>query len=314
MGYWFEKGESRRFPRISMPIQVHITPITPIRSLDIYALGINYFPPSVEKKIQQTKLDVWHWVKRIQEQKDILDPVFIEAVDLIDNFGEVIKAAQQGRNPELSDPKDPVILQKLFTGFQKIFALQEPAPKTFYYFDQMNQKFLVYAQNLVFSLKKSSPGKFVSTMDFQTDFELDNTIANFSKPKFKQVPLAQALFYLARYLDLHINAYVEYLNDLQPLKTARKAPTKNVDISACGLAVKSNKRFPLGCKVNVLLYFADTNEALKLSSTIVRSATVHGEETECNAVDYYFPNGKDQNIIQRQIELQQLYRCPDVTL
>lgn len=314
MGYWFEKNESRRFPRIEMPVQIHITPTNPIRSKDIHALGIDYFPPSVEKKIQKTKLDLWHSVKHIQEQQDILEPVFFETIDLIDTFGEVVKDAQQGRNPELSDPKDPVILQKLFSGFQRFSSLQTPAPKTFYYFDQLNQKFLVYAQNLVYGLKKSTPGKFISTLAFQTDFEIDKTIANFSQPKFQQVPLAKALFYLSQYLNLHLAAYREFLQDLLPNKSAKKLPKLDINLSACGLAIRENKRIPLGCKVDVTLYFADTDETLKIKGSIVRSVTLAKQQTECNALDYYFPDGKDQNIIQRQIELMQLYRCPDVSL
>lgn len=314
MDYWFEKGESRRFPRIDMPVQTHITPTNPIRDNEIFALGIDYFPPSVEKKIQKTKLEIWHWVKNIQEQKDILEPVFIETVDLIDSFGEVIKGASHGKNPENEEQPNPIIFQQLCTGFQKIFTLREPAPKTFQYFEQMNQKFLVFSQNLVYSLKKSTSSKFVSTMKFQTDFNIDKTIASFDKPKFKKVPLAQALFYLSQYLNIHLEAYLEYLQDLQPIKSARKAPLKDVNISACGLAIKANKRFTIGCKVDVFFYFPDTDEALKLKSTIVRSASLPKEETECTALDYYFPDGKDQNIIQRQIELRQLHRCPEIAL
>lgn len=311
MGFWFEKGESRRFPRVEIPVQIHITPSDPIRNQDIYALDVNYFPPSVEKKIQQTKLEIWHSVKHIQEQKDILEPVFIEAVDLIDTFGELIKNACCGKNPAL-DPEKAIVFQKLLSGFQKIFTLKEPAPKTFQYFEQMNEKFLVYAQNFVFSLKKSTGTKFVSTLKFQTEFDIDETIANFDKPRFKQVPLAQSLFYLSRYLNIHLEAYSEFLMDLQPTKTAKRIPTKTISLSACGMAIKANKSFPLGKKVDILFYFPETDELLKLTASIMRSITLTNEQTECNALDYYFPTGRDQNIIQRQVELFQIKRSLEI--
>ncbi|WP_024852058.1 hypothetical protein [Hydrogenovibrio kuenenii] len=314
MGFWFEKGESRRFPRVEMPVQVHIMPSDPIRNDEIYALGINYFPPSVEKKIQKTKLDIWHSVKHIQEQKDILEPVFMEAVDLIDTFGEVIKNACRGKNPARSKPKDTITFQKLLNGFQKSSSLEEAAPRTFQHFDQMNQKFLVYSKNLVFSLQKSSATKFVSTMNFQTEFDIDKTIANFEKPKFKQVPLAQALFHLSQYLNFHLEAYTEYLKDLQIPRTAKKIAPRLMSISACGLAIKANKRYPMSSKVDLLFYFPETDETLKLSATVVRSVTLPSDDTECNALDYYFPTSRDLNIIQRQVELLQINRCLETSV
>lgn len=50
MVFWFENGDARRFPRIEMPVQIYISPVNPIRDKDIFGLGIDYFPPSVEKK------------------------------------------------------------------------------------------------------------------------------------------------------------------------------------------------------------------------------------------------------------------------
>lgn len=308
MGFWFENGDARRFPRIDMPIQVYLSPIKPIRDKQIYALGIDYFPTSVEKKIQKTKLDLWHWVKLIQEQRDILEPVFLEVIDLVDTFGETIKGASFGKNPA-TNPKEQLTLRHFQNGFLGISTLKNPAPKTFQYFDAMNQKFLVYAENFVQTLQKSTATKFALNTQFQTEFDIDKTIANFEKPKFKQVPLAQALYYLAQYINLHLDAYSEFLKDLQPLKPPKQWTTEQASVSACGMSLQVPKRYPLNTKVETNFYFAETDEVLKLKATIVRCSSLPKNQTECNALDFDFPTSTDQSLIQRQLEQFQITRC-----
>ncbi|MBN2605834.1 MAG: PilZ domain-containing protein [Thiotrichales bacterium] len=308
MGFWFENGDARRFPRIEMPVQIYISPVKPIRDKDIFGLGIDYFPPSVEKKIQKTKLDLWHWIKHIQEQRDILEPVFIEVVDLIDTFGEVIKGVCIGKNPA-ANPNTLLTLRHLQNGFLGINTLREPAPKTFQYFDSMNQKFLIYAENLVQSLQKSTPTQFALNTNFQTEFDIDKTIANFEKPKFKQVPLAQSLYYLAQYINLHLEAYSHFLKDLQPVKMPKQWEKEHASVSACGIAIHVPKRFPLNSKVETNFYFSETDEVLKLKATIVRCNSLPKEQSECNALDFDFPTSSDQSLIQRQLEQFQITRC-----
>lgn len=313
MGFWFENGDARRFPRIDMPVQVFITPTKPIRDKQVYAMGIDYFPPSVEKKIQKTKLDLWHWIKHIQEQKDILEPVFLEVVDLIDTFGEVIRGASIGKNPN-TDSKGQLTLQQLINGFLGAQTLQDPAPKTFKYFDLMNQKYKVYANNFVESLTQSSPTHFALNLKFQTEYDIDKTISNFENAKFKQVPLAQALFYLAQYINLHLEIYTHFLKDLVPKRTPKQWGTESTSISACGMALKVPKRFPLNAKLETYFYFPETEEVLKLKATVVRNSSLPKEHIECNALDFDFPSNQDQRLIERQLERFQISRCLEFTL
>lgn len=308
MGFWFENGDARRFPRIDMPVQVSISPVKPIRDKEVFALGIDYFPPSIEKQIQKTKLDLWHWVKHIQEQREILEPVFLEVIDLIDTFGEVIKGASHGKNPA-ANPKEHLTLRHLQNGFLGIATLKQPAPKTFQYFDSMNKKFLVYAENLVKSLQKSTATNFALNTQFQTEYDIDKTIANFEKPKFKQVPLAQSLYYLAQYINIHLEAYNQFLKDLQPIKTPKQWQPEQASISACGMAIYVPKRYPLNTKVETNFYFSETDEVLRLKATVVRCSSVQKQQHECNALDFDFPTSSDQSLIQRQLEQFQITRC-----
>lgn len=313
MGFWFENGDARRFPRIEMQVQLQITPIKPIRDKQIYALGIDYFPPSTEKKIQKAKLNLWHWIKHIQEQKEILEPVFIEVVDLVDTFGEVLKGVCLGKNP-IGNPEHDLLLQNLLNGFLGAQTLKEPAPKTHQYFDLMNQKFMIYAENLVQSLQKSTATHFAVNTQFQTEYDIDQTIANFEKPKFKQVPLAQALYYLANYINLHLEAYRNFLADLQPVKTPKQWQEATASISACGIAIQVPKRFPRNAKVSAQFYFNETEETLKLKATLVRSTSMQKQQIECNAFDFDFPTSSDQSLIQRQLEQYQITRCLDLAI
>ncbi|WP_024852056.1 PilZ domain-containing protein [Hydrogenovibrio kuenenii] len=313
MGFWFENGDSRRFQRVEMPIKTYIFPTQPIRDRDIFALGINYFPPSVVKKIQKTKVDLWHWVTHIQEQREILEPVFLEVIDLVDSFGEIVKQISVGKN-ELKNPQHREKLLHLQKGFLGIRTLKDPAPKTFQYFGLMDQKFSVYTENLIQSMAKSTPIKFEINSDFQTEFEIDKIIATFEDPKFEHIPLARALYYLATYIDLHLNAYYQLLKDLKPSKTPKSWDTYRVNISACGAAIYAPKRYALNSKVEVIFYFTETGEMLKLKASVVHTFTQPKEQTESNALDFDFPTGMDQAMIQRQIELYQIIRCMDFDL
>lgn len=313
MSYWFDKGDARRFPRIDMPIPLYITSAHPIRDKQIYAMDIDYFPTPVSKRLQQTKINLHHWRNLIQEQKDILDPVFLEAIDRVDYFREVIMGVSIGKLP--LDKNDSLLdFQQKMKGFESFKTLKEQAPKTYNYFEMMNEKFAAYMHHFYACMQKSDPTKFVIDANLPGEFPADKTIKAFANPKFKQVPLAQSLFYLSCYIDYHCRAYIEMLKDYAPRQPARKWPITELNISASGFALSLNKRFKPTAKVDVYLYFEDTNETVKLNTTCIRNQSLPEQGIELNAFDFNFPTHQDQSLIKRQLERYQIKRCMDLPL
>lgn len=308
MSYWFDKGDARRFPRINMPVPLYLAATNPIRDHQIYAMGIDYFPPSVSKRIQFAKLNLIHWQNLIQEQKDILDPVFYEATDLVDHFREAIIGVSNGKMPLDSDNSLATFAQKA-RGFESFNNLQEHAPKTYNYFKLMNEKFIAYKNHFYLSMKKSSPTQFSIDPNLPGEFPIDKTIKSFAQPKFEQVPLAQSLLYLSRYIDYHCRAYIELLKDYAPRQNAKRWATSEVNISASGFAINLNKRFKATSKVDAFLYFEDTDEIVKLNATTVRTKSIADRGYETNAFDFNFPTHQDQSLIKRQLERYQIKRC-----
>lgn len=297
-----------------MPVQVFVMPVSPIRDKQIYALGYDYFSPTVTRKLQKAKNDLNYWIRLIQEQKDILEPVFQEAVDLTDTFGQLIRMVSTGTNP-MKDVAERQNIQAMISGFLSIQTLRGPAPKTFEYFDMMNQKFIAYTQNFVESLSQSTQNQFKINPKIPTEFEIDKTLAIFQTPQFEQAPLAQSLYHLAKYIDLHIRIYLSFLKDLVPRKSSPTSwPKEKTSMSACGMALKVNKRIPIHTKLETLLYFSETKEVLKLKSTVVRNLSLFDEGVESNALNFDFPTDQDQRLIERQQELYQISRCLELVM
>ncbi len=170
MATWFEKKELRRFRRIDMNLKLFVTPSDPINDLEIFALGIDYFPKTVSSKIAKNRSNLLSWIEHIQEQKEILEPVFHEVIGSAELLGESLKMLSEGRNPILDDQ----IAEKIHKNLKvigSISSLEEHAPRTFNYFYEVERKLTHYFRLLLISLHKSSEKDFHGFSIKRTQFK-----------------------------------------------------------------------------------------------------------------------------------------------
>jgi len=156
---WFDKNELRRFTRVEMPVRLFITPEKPIVNLEVFALGIDYFPTSVKNKIKQNHKQLLFWIGHIQEQKEILEPVFLQIIDAAQVLGQSVEMISVGKNP-LNDDK---LAQKITANLKTIGLIAElegTAPKTHNILFEMEKKLTYFYRLLFISLHKSTSQKY----------------------------------------------------------------------------------------------------------------------------------------------------------
>lgn len=308
MAFWFEKGELRRFSRINMTLKAFITPVTPIKDKQVLALGINYFPPSVVQKKTQYHKQLNHWVQHIQEQREVLEPVFQEMVASVVFLEKIINQISKGHNPCENETDWQQILCYV-EGVKSVDSLKETAPKTYQFFDAINQKLSTFYLNLSQCLQKATSSLFPVTNSLPLNFEIDKKVANFAAPKFSNIPLVQAIYSLTCLMDVYFDAYKEFIKDYYFRQNPKAWEEVDVNISSGGVSFLTPKRYHSGMRYTAYFYFVAQSRLMTVSTTFVRSETLPELEMECNGFNFEFPESQDQHFLQLAIEQKVIQDC-----
>ncbi len=308
MNKWFLRGNSRRFYRVNMPVHAFITPSTPIKNLEIYATGTDYFPVGVKALIEKQLQETQYWVKKIQDQKELLTILFDEIIDSIQFLGKGTEEISKGINPKKS-PAYWMSISQMRHGFQKVNALQKTSPKTFGYFKLIEEKYLTFLNAFAESIEKSTAHQFVASPDLPFAFKIDEILETFNNPKFSNVPLVQAIIHLASLLNTYINAFRQMNDDNLLRAYPDQWPKIDANISASGIAVLFSKHFHEFEKVDVFLCFPENKKVLQFEGAVVNIIQINSEHKERIAINFEFPDGKAQDFLTFKIQEHELNMC-----
>lgn len=305
MSYWFEKQELRRFRRIEMPVKILVTSADPIKDKEIFSLGIDYFPKTTLAKIKQDKQKLLYWVHHIQEQKEILEPVFKQVILAAELMGEAIKAITDGRNA-FKDKQFASQLLRLTQGIASIATLEEPAPKTFQYFHEIEHKITHYFKLLSLALYKSTHQSFHSYKPHNDVFKIDEITRRFTQGKYQKIPLVQSIYYMNALVEDYCQVFNELNRDYYLREHPKEWQMANVSISAGGFAAYFHKRFLPGRPLTTYLYLGNSNRVMTVHTSFARHQSNMQELNELNAFYFDFPEHQDQHYLELQIERIQL--------
>lgn len=313
MALWFQKGYLRRFPRISMPLRIFVNPIKPIKDQHIFAFDLDYFPPTVRKKIEQSQQSLAHWVSHIQEQQDVLNPVFLELQGAVVYFGQCVESMSKGVSPKASRT-DGLTFGCYLAGVASITGLKVTAPKTYQYFEQMNQKLKVYFQNMAFCIEGSTPTQLMVENPLPESMMIDDMVARFEAGAFAKIPLSQSLLHLHYLMEHYFQAYRELLKDGLSRQNPNAWPEVEVNISACGLSVCLEKRFKPNVRYDAYFYFAEKKRLMSVKAVLVRTFSDMVGFKEHNAFNFEFDEPLDQNFLQSEVERYEVKQSLQVPL
>lgn len=313
MNRWFHKGNSRRFYRLDMPLKVFVAPASPIRDRDIFATGIDYFPPTVKQLIELQKNDAFYWIDRIQDQKVLMTNLFKKILQTIEFFGRCAEAVSKGINPKL-DPSYWITIKQHQQGFTTIEPLRESAPKTYRYFKMIEEKYLYFLNSLTESIDKSSPALFAAKRGLSYGFKIDEILEQFKSEKFKKIPLIQAILSLASFMDTYIEAYRQINDDNILRDFPEEWQQQNANVSASGLALILSKRFKPFEKVDIFIFIPLRNVVCFFSGSVIDIRTLDNQYKERVAFNFEFPDSKNQNLLQNEIQRFEIEECMQMDL
>ena len=308
MAYWFEKDDYRRFPRVKMPVQVFIRPSQPLQEKQIFTYPANYLPNVILEKIAKTESELKSSIAKIQEQKEIIVPAFAECITLAHLFGEFVQNISQGQNPAYQKSNIQKLTQ-ITQGFQVANQLKKEGPKTYQFFQMMDDKFITYSKNMIKILQKSTSQTFSLSDEIAASFKMDKIIPKFQGDKYQDIPLAKSLFLLSQLLNLYLATFTELLKEHAPETKPNKWQEYTVSISACGLSIPLNKDYPLNSKLNIGLYFPETRKSIRLKGAINRSVPCKKHSLQLNCLDFEFPDYQQQQFIENQQQIYQINSC-----
>lgn len=313
MNRWFHKGNSRRFFRIDMPIKIFIIPSSPIQDYEIYASGINYFPGYIEKEIESYSDKTLYWMERIQEHKQVTSSLFHECINDIEFLGHCIRTMTRGLNPR----KDPNFMETLnhhLRGFSTIETIHDSAPKTYNYFKMIEEKFMVFMHAVGEAVMNSTPDKFYGDRNLPKKFKSDRIETIFNTEEVEKVPLVQAILNLSRLLDVYAEIYRHINNDNVLRQYPEEWAVHDTNISASGVALYFNKQFKMFEKVDVLIQLPLSKEILFFNGSIVDIRRMDKDNQERVAINFDFPDGRNQNLLQNEIQRYEIEECMSIRL
>ena len=313
MAAWFEKNNLRRFPRVEMPVKLFITPEKPITDLEIFALGIDYFPTSVQNKINHNHKQLMHWLSHIQEQKEVLEPVFMQMLDAVTVLGDSVKMISLGKSP-LNNEKT---LKQITGNLKKIGSvadLEKSAPKTHLFLFELEKKLSHFYRLLFLSLHKSTPQKYHSFNPKGHKFKIDDMTAKFNQPTYQKIPLAQTIYFMNELVNNYCEVFQELNSDYSYIGNPKTWQTRDVNISAGGIAVLYRKRFIAGRPLTSRIYFDGYDRVMEFKTVFSHSKTDHNNEGELNAFYFEFPHSQDQKFLELEVEKYQIKKIVSLCL
>lgn len=313
MKRWFLKGNSRRYFRIDMPVRVFIAPSSPIKDREIFATGIDYFPPVIKLLLEKQKYDTLYWVDRIQDQKELISELFSEIINCIEFFGQGAEKISRGLSPKY-DASYWLSIQEKTHGFTKINALHKSSPKTYQYFKHIEEKYLVFLKAMTRSIAKSTPQHFEAEPEMPYAFKIEEILDTFKKNQFANIPLVQAIASLCAYMDTYLNAYRQINDDNSLRLYPDQWKEAQANVSASGLAMLFTKRFREFEKVDVFFFFPKEERILQFDGTVVDIRSINNAYKERIAVNFDFPNGQEQDFLQTKIQEFELNEAVDYLL
>lgn len=298
----------RRFFRINMPLRSYVTPRSPIIDRDILATGANYYPESIVTHINDKKVMVNRALNKVQESKEAVMAIFSEILDHLEFYEECLVELSRGYNPK----KDTGKLFKInshLEGLQKINLLKQSSPKTFNYLKLIEEKYIYFLQRLDEVLNHSTPDSFFAPNPIPVGFKLDEFCEKLTDPKFDSIPLLQAIVQTSKLLNL----YTEMFRNMHDDHSQRQHPEAwnlhVVNVSASGLAVNLRKGLKLNERLDVLIYFKDDDKLLFFEGIVVNIQSNEESYFERVAVNFEFPNGRDQTYLIARIQKHELNEC-----
>ena len=253
VSYWFEKRGLRRFRRIEMPVKLLVTPADPIKDREVFALGIDYFPKTTKIRIKRHHQHLLYWIGHIQEQKEILEPVFKKVVSAAELLGEAVVYIADGRNP-LNDKVFASKILNYVKGIENIETLAEPAPKTYQYFYEIEKKISYNFKLLAISLRQSSRHHFHAAKSIKSVFKIDEMTHRFNQGKFQKIPLVQSIYHMNALVNDYCDIFAELNKDYYLRDHPEEGQRLNVSISAGGFSCNFHKRFLPGRPLKTYLY------------------------------------------------------------
>lgn len=293
-----------------MSVKLFVTPTEPIVDREIMALGIDYFPNSVNKKIRQNHQQLLHWVNHIQEQKEILQPVFLQVIDSAEMLGEAVKQISLGKNPMLDEAFAKKIMNNLKT-IGRIKSLEEPAPKTFQYFSEVEKKLTHFYRLLLLSLHKSTPKTYHYFEPVTQVFKIDEMTKKFSQPSFQKIPLVQSINYMHKLVDSFCAVFQEMNQDYYLREHPEAWEVHEMSISAGGFSTLFPKRYLPGKPLTTHIYFQNHKRVMKVKTTFARCQTKPDKMSELNAFYFEFPDPQDQQFLELEIERLQIEKTAE---
>lgn len=297
----------RRFFRINMPVQYSIETKNPIVNREIYASGADYFPPSVQIKLEAEKLMVLESLSKLQENKELLTKVFNEIIEYAESYGESCRITSQGISPRFDrELWERVSAQK--DGFTYFKLLEKEAPKTFNLLQGIEEKYLVFHRRLTYCIEHSTPDYFCSKKIPDTKFKLDLLTERYADAKYDKVPLAQTLLNAGRLMQSYFDIFLEMHHD-NLIEEKKPWISDTVNISASGIALHLPKRYQMHQRLITRLYFEKYDQVLEFDSIVVNTQTDNHRGCERVALNFDFPDGKFQNFLLAQLQKYEIQQC-----
>ncbi len=296
-----------------MQLRVLILPHSPIEEAEIYATGIEYFPPRLETKLDLEKKSIYLWLERIQDHRTLITNLFNEIVQYIDYLGNLLKQLSRGIDPK-QDAHYWLSMSQFNKGFTLYATLKTSAPKTYQYVKLLEEKYIAFLQQLQYSIEQSDEKTFAVKSAPPTGFKIDELYEIFSQEKFKKIPLIQAFHALISYFESYVNVFRELYNDNYLKSFPNEWSTVEANISAGGIAVQMEKRFTLHQRVDVNIYFPEHKRLLTFDGNVVAMHSMVNSYLERTAINFEYPDGIQQNFLQTQIQVYEIEQTMDIPL
>jgi len=294
---WYAKQDNRRFQRVNMPVKLMFRPVETIEHKELFALGLDYYPSSVQGKLERMisrlqtmpkpgkvkNFDFYqHWVN-----------TFVFELKQLQQMSQMIA---QGHIPDM---------ERLATERARIrFDLNSFGPTSFMhkFLPWLLQKFDAYRQFMMsFPSFANTNGFTIASPDQlpKSSYRVDQMVEKlYGLENWHEE--RRLLIALYETMEVVLNSIRNMYRDLVLWYFPNKWREVPVNVSKGGVAFDAPISLPMFSKIMVKFHFADLPETLTFEGK-VQSIREKGDGMRL-AMNFEFPDAAMQNALQQEIQ------------
>ena len=281
-----------------------------VSSTDIYSNGIDYINQSVPSRVAQEKKIIQQNLHLLDSHRDIILAVCEEAFEQLELSLSLIEGFSKGEDVKRRQSYW-THRERLSSGLLKVKLLKVPAPKTYQFFKQIEDKIIQFNQALQTAIIQAEKHRLVFG-DIQKILSFKSSIDQLAHKVNQEAYLVKVIVHLNALVDAVFKPFQNLASDYSLQNHPELWVEKWVNGSAAGFANYDQRAYPLLSWVDIKVDLKNLGEVATFEAKVVKTQYDKKHRQNFTAFEFYFPRAIWQKQLLAYLQITEVTQASRV--